>query len=304
MMRSYKVTNDQDGIRLDKWIKRNIADIPQSLIEKFLRNGKIKVDRKKIKSSTKLSIKNIIYIFDLNLKKNHISKTKFSPPKKFINESEKNIVYNDNDYLVINKKSGIPVQGGTKSNINLVDVFKKSKIFENSKPYTVHRIDKETSGILIFAKNRKTAQFFTSLFRLRKIYKIYIAICHGELKNLEGELIHNLERYEKNKKISEKAITKYKVVDQNMGFSIVQMKPITGRKHQLRKQFALLGHPVVGDKKYSLNNKSKKKLMLHALEIKFILNNKKIKLRADIPDYFTNFLNTKKLNYLDFLKNS
>jgi len=82
----------------------------------------------------------------------------------------------------------------------LVDIFAKSKIFEKDKPYTVHRLDKETSGILIFAKNRKTAQFFTSLFRLRKIHKIYLSICHGEFKNKRGELIHNLERFEKNKK--------------------------------------------------------------------------------------------------------
>ena len=83
------------------------------------------------------------------------------------------VLYLDEEIIVIDKPAGLAVQGGTKIKSNLVDIFAKSKIFEKDKPYTVHRLDKETSGILIFAKNRKTAQFFTSLFRLRKIHKIY-----------------------------------------------------------------------------------------------------------------------------------
>ena len=293
-MRSYRVTNDQEGLRIDKWFKKNIANIPQSLIEKFLRHGKIKVDKKKIKSSKKVGTNNIIYIFDLNLK-NISHNKKIILPNKYVKSNENDVIYDNDDYLVVNKKSGIPVQGGTKSKFNLVDIYKQSKLFDKTKPFTVHRIDKDTSGILIFAKNRKTAQFFTSLFRLRKIHKSYLSICHGEFKKTYGELNHNLERYENNKKITEKAITKFKVLDKNLGFSLVELKPITGRKHQLRKQTSLIGHPIVGDKKYSFDNKSKKNLMLHAHKIKFIMNNVKTNFTADAPFHFKSFLNSKKL---------
>ena len=303
MKRSYRVTNDHDGLRIDKWFKKNVSDVPQSLIEKFLRIGKIKINKKKAKSSQIINVNNIVETYDLKLKINKIKKNIYIPTKKNIKENVSNIIYENEDYIVINKKSGIAVQGGTKTKSNLVDIFAKSKIFEKNKPYTVHRLDKETSGILIFAKNRKTAQFFTSLFRLRKIHKNYLSICHGEFKNKKGELIHNLERFEKNKKITEKAITQYRVIEQNLGFSLVEMKPITGRKHQLRKQTSIIGHPVVGDKKYSVLNKSKKNLMLHAFEIKFLMNNKKINFIAEIPKYFYDFLNSKKINLSDYLKN-
>ena len=93
---------------------------------------------------------------------------------------------------------------------------------------------------MIIAKNRKYAQFFTSLFRIRKIHKTYLAICIGEMKNIKGILVDNLEKKENNKKIYEKAITNYKVLNKNSQFSLVELKPLTGRKHQLRKQTSLI----------------------------------------------------------------
>ena len=300
MHRSYKVTNDQDGLRLDRWFKKNVQNVPQGLKEKLIRQGKIKIDKKKVKSSTRVYKNNLIEFFNLKLKDKFFEVNKNTFSKKHLVENENNIIYNDDDYIIINKKNGIPVQGGTRSKLNLVDLFAKSKIFNNTKPYTVHRLDKETSGLLIFAKNRKTAQFFTSLFRLRKIHKKYLSICWGEFKNYSGELIHNLERYEKNKKIIEKAVTRYNVIDQNLGFSLVEMRPITGRKHQLRKQASIIGNPIVGDDKYTTKNKSQKQLMLHSYEIRFIKNNKKIDFKADIPKHFRNFLLSKKINHSNY----
>ena len=116
-------------------------------------------------------------------------------------------------FVVINKKSGISVQGGTKSKKNLIDIFAKSEIFENSKPFSVHRLDKDTSGVFIIAKNRETAQLLTTLFRLRKVYKTYLGICHGEISKNSGEWDSDLIRYENNKQITESANTLYKVLD-------------------------------------------------------------------------------------------
>ena len=102
------------------------------------------------------------------------------------------------------------------------------------------------------AKNRETAQLLTSLFRLRKVHKTYLAICDGEIEKNSGEWNDELIRYDNGKKIIEPAKTIFKVLDKNTNSSLVEMKPITGRKHQLRKQLFNIGHSIYGDKKYSL----------------------------------------------------
>ena len=184
----------------------------------------------------------------------------------------------------------------------MIDIFAKSKFFKDNKPYSVHRLDKETSGVFIIAKNRETAQLFTSLFRLRKVHKTYLAICHGEIEKNSGEWSDDLLRYDNNKKILEKAKTIYKILDKNSNSSLVEMKPITGRKHQLRKQLFNIGHSIYGDKKYvSLSSKKgiNKNLMLHSYQIKFMIKDKKYTYTALLPDYFKKLLKTKRLNFLN-----
>ena len=208
------------------------------------------------------------------------------------------MISDNDDFIVINKRSGISSQGGTKSKNNLIDIFSNSTLFKDTKPYSVHRLDKETSGVMIIAKNYSSAKLLTSLFRLRKIHKTYLAICHGIFKNKKGEIRGNLVKYESEKKITELAITNYNVISSNNFFSFVELKPITGRKHQLRKQLAFMGNPIVGDSKYNIIKqkiKNEKKLMLHAYKIKFMINNKKYNFEAKPPIYFNNYLNKKRL---------
>ena len=152
------------------------------------------------------------------------------------------------------------------------------------------------------AKNRETAQLLTSLFRLRKVHKTYLAICHGELEKNSGEWNDDLVRYDNGKKIIEKAKTIYKVIDKNSNSSFVEMKPITGRKHQLRKQLFNIGHSIYGDNKYKSFTKNvgiNKELMLHAYELKFMIKNKKFTYKALLPSYFKKLLKIKRLTYLN-----
>ena len=219
-----------------------------------------------------------------------------------IKSNENLIIDNNDDFVVVNKEAGISVQGGTKSKKNLIDIFAKSEIFENTRPYTVHRLDKDTSGVFLIAKNRSSAQLLTSLFRLRKVHKTYLAICHGELNNDSGEWNDDLIRYDGEKKIIEKAKTIYKVLDKNSEATLVELKPITGRKHQLRKQLYALGQPIFGDIKYKLSNSARglnKNLMLHSYQIRFIANDIKHTYTALLPDYFRKLLKTKRLRFLD-----
>ena len=298
MNRSYKIKPIHASMRLDRWVKNNIGKYPQSLLEKSIRKGKIKLNNKKTSSSYKLKIGDEINFYSFDYKFRSKDKNIFKLSKKNLDENEKSLIEDNNDFVVINKKSGISSQGGTKSKNNLIDIFSNSTLFKNTKPYSVHRLDKETSGVMIIAKNYTSAKLFTSLFRLRKIHKSYLAICHGVFKDRKGEIRGNLVKYEREKKITELAITNYDVISSNNFFSFVELNPITGRKHQLRKQLAFMGNPIVGDTKYNIikqKKKNEKKLMLHAYKIKFMINNKKFNFEAKPPSYFNNYLNKKRL---------
>ena len=303
MKKIYHVEESCDSMRLDRYLRILIGNIPQSLIEKNLRNGKIKLNSKKIKSSIKVKSNDKIEFFNFVFENKIVQKKiKFKPSNQIIKENENLIIDNNDDFVIINKKSGISVQGGTKSKKNLIDIFSKSEIFNDTKPYSVHRLDKDTSGIFIIAKNRKTAQLLTSLFRLRKIHKTYIALCHGQVFKKKGLLKNELVRYEGKKRIVENAETSFKIIDSNNNASLIQMKPVTGRKHQLRKQLFILGHSILGDQKYNnlINIKSiNKNLMLHSYEVKFMINDKKYTYRATLPEYFKKMLTSKRLSFLN-----
>ena len=302
MNKSFIVDSSSIDMRIDRWIKNTIGNVPQSLIERSLRNGKIKLNNKKVKSSTKLSKSDKIYFYNFQFIERKKEKYKFKPSNQIIKENEEDIIDNNDNFIVINKKSGIAVQGGTKSKKNIIDIFSNSKYFQNTKPYSVHRLDKDTSGVFIIAKNRETAKLLTSLFRLRKIHKTYLAICNGEFNQSKGEWRGELSRYDGKRKITEKAITKFKVIDKNNNSTLIQMHPVTGRKHQLRKQLFNIGHSIYGDKKYNSSSSSKrinKDLMLHSYQIKFMINDKKYTYRALLPDYFKKLLKIKRLNFIN-----
>tara|TARA_B110000037_G_scaffold197109_1_gene234895 strand:+ start:174 stop:1088 length:915 start_codon:yes stop_codon:yes gene_type:complete len=303
MKKSFSVDSTFNEMRIDRWIRNNLGNIPQGLIEKSLRSGKIKLNNKKTKSSQKVKTGDAVVLFNFEYTETIVQKKiKFVPSEEIIKENEDLIIDNNDDFIVLNKSSGISVQGGTKSKKNLIDIFARSDIFKNTKPFSVHRLDKDTSGVFIMAKHREAAQLLTSLFRLRKVHKTYLAICHGELQRDFGEWNDDLTRYDNDKEVVEKARTIYKVLDKNSICSLVEMKPITGRKHQLRKQLYAAGSPIYGDQKYKFSNTNKainKNLMLHSYQIKFMIKDTKYTYTALLPDYFKKLLKTKRLKFLN-----
>ena len=293
MPKSFTVDDDFNDSRLDKWFKLKVINLPHSLIEKIIRQNKIKVNKKKTKSSYRLQTGDLVEIYDIAKFKPVDNKKiiKYLPKKKEISSYDDYIIEDNENFIVINKPIGIPVQSGTKSFRNIVDILKNTKYFKNSKPFIVHRLDKETSGVLIIAKNRKFAQLFTSLFRIRKIHKTYLALVHGKVNESIKVMKDDLVYYENDKKIFQKAISNLKVIKSNEGFSFLELNPITGRKHQLRKQLLNIGNPIVGDDKYFFNNRGKNKnLMLHAYKIKFMINNVQYNFKAKYSDIFEDFL--------------
>ncbi|MDC0473140.1 RluA family pseudouridine synthase [Pelagibacteraceae bacterium] len=298
MPQTYTVDKDYHNTRFDRWFKAKVIGLPQSIVEKIIRLNKVKINRKKTKSSYRVQSGDIIEIYDISkFKVSDRPKTlKYKPSRKEVDVYDDYILENNDNFVVINKPTGIAVQSGTKSFKNIIDVLKKTKYFENTKPYIVHRLDKETSGVLIVAKTREYAQLFTSLFRIRKIHKTYIALTYGKIKEPINTLKDDLISFDNNKKIIQKAISHLKVIKSNDNYSYVELNPITGRKHQLRKQLYNIGNPIIGDDKYFTNRRAdkvklkSKNLMLHAYKIKFMIKNIQYNFKANYNQNFEDFI--------------
>jgi 23S rRNA pseudouridine955/2504/2580 synthase len=298
MPQKFKVDKDYHNSRFDRWFKAIVIELPQSLVEKIIRKNKVKVNRKKTKTSYRLQLGDIVEVYDISKFKisTRPKLIKYKPSKREMGIYDDLILEDNNNFLIINKPAGIAVQAGTKSFKNIIDVLKDTTYFENTKPFIVHRLDKETSGVLIIAKNREYAQLFTSLFRIRKIHKTYIALTYGKvspkIKTMEDELTN----FDNGRKVVQKAISHMKVLKTSSEYSLVELNPITGRKHQLRKQLYNIGNPIIGDDKYFINKRADKiklknsKLMLHAYKIKFMINNVKYNFKAEYNEEFENFL--------------
>ena len=298
MPQKVTVNHDYHNCRFDRWFKANIISLPQSLIEKIIRLNKVKINRKKIKSSYRVQTGDIIEIYDISKFKisDRPKISKYKPSRKEVDIYDDYILENNDNFVVINKPRGIAVQSGTKSFRNIIDVLKDSRYFENTKPYIVHRLDKETSGILIVAKTREYAQLFTSLFRIRKIHKTYIALTYGKVSKKIKTLKDDLITFEKDKKVIQKAISHVKILKSSTDYTYVELNPITGRKHQLRKQLYNIGNPIIGDDKYFINRRAdkikikNKNLMLHAYKIKFMINNVQYNFKAEYDKDFEDFI--------------
>ena len=165
----------------------------------------------------------------------------------------------------------------------------------------VHRLDKETSGLLLIAKNLNSAKKLSFLFKQKEITKFYIALCEGSPKNNSSQVKLEI----KNKKLkTENTLTNYKVVNKNKSISLILFSPQTGKTHQLRIVSKNLGCPIVGDNKYNIHSKyAKESLMLHAFALKFTINKKQFEFISNLPDYFLNFMKINNLKINKDLKN-
>ena len=276
----YNVSDEYSNVRLDKWIKIIYSAFRQNDIEIALRKKKIKVNEKKIKSNHRIQIDDQISISSeyRNLKKE--KKYLFNRNSK--KEIDEMIIYQDDELLILNKPPGIAVQGGTKIKKSIDTLLKSS--FKSLKTRLVHRLDKDTSGILIIALNRQIADHMSYLFREKEITKNYWALNVGKLKIGKGTI--NKEIKKKNSKTYYEALTEYNnymKINNNLNFII--FKPITGRNHQIRIHSKELGIPILGDKRYG-NVEDSEKLHLHSRSVEFYHpNGNKMFFEAELPKH-------------------
>ncbi len=296
MIKNIKIKNDYE-IRLDKFLKSLFTSLTQSFIEKNIRKKNILINNRQttakylVKYDDNLNILN----FHEQLYKNRIIYNKnIKISKKDLIKFNKSIIFQNNDYLILNKWEGIATQGGSKINLSIDHIIKNI----NLNYRLVHRLDKETTGLLLIAKNLKYAKFFSTLFKQKNIRKYYLALCEGVPKNDISEVNLNI----KNKRLKiEKSFTKYKLLNKKNGISQLLYSPKTGKTHQLRIVSKNIGCPIVGDNKYNgLSRSRNEKLMLHAYALKFSIENKLFEYFVDLPDHFLTFINK---NNLKLIKN-
>ena len=290
--KNIKVNNVDDETRIDRWLKRRFPLLTQSFIENKLRRGLIKINDKKVKSNHQVLAGEIVSISNFSEKifsKIEINKIKKFIPKIFFSMFKSSIIFESEDFMVINKWTGISVQGVNNNEISIDDII----INISDKFNLVHRLDKDTSGLLIIAKNYKSVKIFGKLFRDHEILKMYLAFCQGVPRNLNS--IVKLKINKKNSKKNLKTITKYKVVNKSSKISLILYKPLTGKTHQLRIVSKYLNCPIIGDRKYGKNkNYSKEQLMLNAFYLKFTFKNHQYEFQSKIPTHILKFM--KKIN--------
>ena len=288
------VIQDDADIRVNKWFLKNYSDVPLSLIAKLLRKKDIKVNGKKAEISYRLQEGDVLRFPEFATRP--ISASKAKAPPKFMQDLE--VIYKDDDILAINKPAGIPVQGGSKVAYSIDDAANHLKFDYEQKPRLVHRLDRDTSGVLLLARNRKAAVELMHLFQGKSIKKEYMAVLHGVPHPQHGKMACPLPKEGKDgKERMLNSSSEYEVLDYAFKkASLVRLSPITGRKHQLRIHCAnLLKCPIIGDDKYCseefIINGIAKGLHLHAYKISFNFMGKDILIQADVPENFRETLN-------------
>lgn len=284
-----------DGMRLNRWFLKYYPGLSLGRFNKLLRTKQIKVDGSKADASLKLAAGQEIRVPPLDAEKTAAPRKQqmSTQDEAFIKSL---VIYKDANIVVINKPSGLAVQGGTNTSRHVDGMLEGLKFELEEAPKLVHRIDKDTSGILVLARNRKSAEVLTQAFRERDLPKTYLALTRGMPKKDAGEISAALEKCGEKMMVTaegKKAVTAYRILD-NVGdkFALVEASPLTGRTHQIRAHMEYLGCPIVGDDKYFGAERQRfsnlaDKLFLHAYKIDLSgIYNKKLVIQAPMPEHF------------------
>jgi 23S rRNA pseudouridine955/2504/2580 synthase len=302
------VRQDEGGLRLDRWFRTHFPDVGYTYLQKLLRSGQVRVDSKRVQANARLEAGQQVRVPAV-VRKPPARAPSLTPPmglskadRDFI---ERLVLFEDEHVLVLNKPFGIAVQGGTGTRRHIDGLLAGMVDRFGDRPRLVHRLDRDTTGVLLVAKTRTAAAKLGRIFQTRSAAKTYWALVKGIPKPPQGKIDSPLVKAagpdgdrvrkalpgEQDKAMH--ATTHYSVIDRVAHkVSWVSLKPVTGRQHQLRAHMALIGHPVAGDSKYEgmealADSGAEPKLHLHArrIVVPHPAGGKTIDVTAPLPDH-------------------
>jgi 23S rRNA pseudouridine955/2504/2580 synthase len=308
------VTDDENEVRLDRWFKRRFPELTHGRLEKLLRTGQVRVDGGRAKANQRLAVGQVVRVPPLGQHAKAIPGTLKSKARLSENDAaavKAMVLYKDDDLIALNKPAGLAVQGGTKTNRHLDGMLDGLKFGLPERPRLVHRLDRDTSGVIVVARSATSAAVLARAFQSRDMEKVYWALVVGHPEHPAGTISAKLaksgapgkERMEWDEE-GKKAITDYRVVT-TAGRKItwLELMPHTGRTHQLRAHCKLIGTPIVGDAKYTDKNPDPEqdvdlsegvlsdvadRLCLHARALTIVRPGKKpLTITAPLPKHMT-----------------
>lgn len=306
--RTFTVNEDDDGIRLDRWFKRNHPDISFNVVSRWARTGQIRIDGKRVVPGERIAAGQQIRVPPAESAPARQGPVRPKPEALSADEKEfvrSLLIYRDDDAFVLNKPPGLATQGGTKTSNHLDRLLDGLCDEAGSRPKLVHRLDKDTSGALLVARSARAAAFFSKSFSGRTARKTYWALVVGVPSAQEGLIDAPLakqpgtggEKMHVDEEHGAQARTRWRLLDRaGNRASWVELRPLTGRTHQLRAHMAAIGHPILGDGKYGgaesfLTGGISRKLHLHARRLKIDSpGGRSIDVTAELPEHFSQSL--------------
>jgi 23S rRNA pseudouridine955/2504/2580 synthase len=305
--RTFAVTEDDDGIRLDRWFKRHMPDVSFNLVSRWARTGQLRINGKKAVPGDRIEAGQEIRVPPLEATPERAGRVQ--PRRDSLTDEEiefvrEMVIFEDQNAFVLNKPPGLATQGGTKTNKHL-DRLLDGLADERGRPKLVHRLDKDTSGALLVARTARSAGHFSKAFAGRTARKVYWALVVGVPSPEEGMIDAPLakqpgsggEKMQIDEEHGLPARTRWRLIDRAGNRAAwVELQPLTGRTHQLRAHMAALGHPIVGDAKYGgpeafLTGGVSRKLHLHARRLRIDApDGGVIDVSAELPGHFTESL--------------
>jgi len=307
-MRQFVVADDDDGIRLDRWFKRHLPDASFNVVSRWSRTGQLRVDGKRATPGDRIEQGQIIRVPPLEAPAPAAARPKRDRPPLSADETEfaqSLVIHKDSAAIVINKPPGLATQGGTKTERHVDGLLDALQFESEGRPKLVHRLDKDTSGALLVARNARAAGFFAKSFSSRTARKVYWAIIAGVPSVEDGVIDLPIakqpgtggEKMYVDEKEGQPSRSRYRVIERAGNRAcFVELQPLTGRTHQLRVHMAAIGHPIVGDGKYGgpdafLTGGVSRKMHLHARRIRIDHpDGDRIDVRAELPIHFAESL--------------
>ncbi|MDZ4791374.1 MAG: RluA family pseudouridine synthase [Hyphomicrobiales bacterium] len=308
-MKPQLVSADEDGVRLDRWLKTRFPALPHSVLQKLLRTGQVRVDGKRVKPNARVEagqevrVPNLADFEPQPPERGGLSlRAPMGLSKADRNYIERMIILEDDDIVILNKPPGVAVQGGTKTTRHIDGLLAGMEDrFGGDRPRLVHRLDRDTSGVLLVAKSRDMASRLGKMFQTRSMQKIYWAVVQGAPKPAQGKVEAALikatgpdgdrvRKAEEGEADAQNAVTHYSIIERAQEHSWVSLKPVTGRQHQLRAHMHLIGTPILGDNKYGgdqdIAEGVENKLHLHARRLAFIHpRGQAVDITAPLPEH-------------------